>query len=42
MIVDRPEEYLLSLIQEAVETGSIKPFDKTASKKMMMYVPHWA
>jgi predicted HTH transcriptional regulator len=29
-------------IREAVETGTIKPFDKEASRKMMKYVPHWA
>lgn len=29
-------------IREAVEMGMIKPFDETASRKMMKYVPYWA
>jgi len=29
-------------IREAVEMGMIKPFDETASRKMMKYVPCWA
>ncbi|MBF0232594.1 MAG: putative DNA binding domain-containing protein [Desulfamplus sp.] len=29
-------------IREAVEDGSIKPFDEGASKKLMKYVPFWA
>ncbi|MFQ5596708.1 MAG: ATP-binding protein [bacterium] len=29
-------------IREAVEAGMIKPFDDTAARKMMKYVPYWA
>ncbi|MDD3554774.1 MAG: ATP-binding protein [Deltaproteobacteria bacterium] len=29
-------------IREAVEDGTIKPFDKEAPKKLMKYVPYWA
>jgi predicted HTH transcriptional regulator len=29
-------------IREAVESGSIKPFDDAAARKMMKYVPFWA
>ncbi|NOY84222.1 MAG: transcriptional regulator, partial [Nitrospirae bacterium] len=28
-------------IGEAVKTGVIKPFDESAARKMMKYVPHW-
>ncbi len=29
-------------IREAVDAGKIRAYDKTAGKKMMKYVPHWA
>lgn len=29
-------------IREAVEDAMIKPFDDTAARKMMKYVPFWA
>jgi len=29
-------------IREAVDAGMIKPFDDSASRKMMKYVPYWA
>jgi predicted HTH transcriptional regulator len=29
-------------IREAVEEGAIKPFDETASRKQMKYIPFWA
>ena len=29
-------------IREATDTGLIKPFDETASRRMMKYVPFWA
>lgn len=30
------------LIAEAVEAGSIRPFDADAAPKLMRYVPSWA
>lgn len=30
------------LIKEAVEAGAIKPYDETAARKLMKYVPFWA
>lgn len=30
------------LIKEAMDTGVIRPFDETSSKKLMKYVPFWA
>jgi ATP-dependent DNA helicase RecG len=30
------------LIKEAVEAGVIHPYDETASKRLMKYVPFWA
>lgn len=29
-------------IREAIEDGAIKPFDESAPKKFMKYVPFWA
>ena len=28
-------------IREAVQEGSIKPYDEDAPKKLMKYVPYW-
>ncbi len=41
-IEERNKATVSRYIREAVETGTIKPFDKAASRKMMKYVPHWA
>ena len=41
-IEERNKATVSRYIREAVESGTIKPFDKTASRKMMKYVPHWA
>jgi ATP-dependent DNA helicase RecG len=30
------------LIKEATDTGSIKPYDESASRKYMKYIPFWA
>ena len=41
-IEERNKATVSRYIREAIETGTIKPFDKAASRKMMKYVPHWA
>lgn len=30
------------LIKEAIEAGTIRPYDDSAARKFMKYVPHWA
>ena len=40
-IEDNDRAVAFRYIREAVEEGSIKPFDKRASKKFMQYVPFW-
>jgi len=41
-IEERNKAAVSRYIREAVEAGMIKPFDDTAARKMMKYVPYWA
>ena len=41
-IEERNKATVSRYIREAVEAGMIKPFDDTAARKMMKYVPYWA
>ncbi len=41
-IEERNKATVSRYIRETVEAGMIKPYDETASRKMMKYVPYWA
>ena len=41
-IEERNKAAVSRYIREAVEADMIKPFDDTAARKMMKYVPYWA
>jgi hypothetical protein len=40
-INERNKAVVSRYIQEGIEAGMIKPFDDTAARKMMKYVPSW-
>ncbi|MBC2712337.1 MAG: putative DNA binding domain-containing protein [Desulfosarcina sp.] len=41
-VEERNKAAVSRYIREAVKAGMIKPFDDTAARKMMKYVPYWA